>query len=140
MRTRDLIRAITKWSGKTYMDCADALGLNRQRWYRRIVNDSFTAEELNKVVEACGMKLAIIKGDEFWIPREAHGSLRAMDNGKRYSTAGSRALAYDGENELFVDLDGDYFLADYENRKIKAVNPTTATAFAEKYGDFTTRY
>ena len=133
MTSRDLVRAITKWSGKTYMECADALGLNRQQWYRRLSNGTFTVDELLRLVDACGLEIGFAKDKEVWIAKESHGTLRANSQGKRYSTAASRPLAYDGELELYIDPDDEYFLADYGKKKVYAVEPSVAEAFAEHY-------
>ena len=122
MSTRDLVRAVTKWSGKEYLEVAEQMGLNKQRWYRRLDNGTFTVSEFLDILELCGCELAIIKGDEAWTPKVAHGSLRAKSKGKRYSTSASRPLVYDGCMELCIDKDGDCFLADYEARKVTALN------------------
>ena len=134
MRTRDLIRAVTKWSGKTYMQCANALGMNRQKWYRRVGNGTMSVDEFLEVLKACGLELAIVKGKEVWIAKESHGSLIAESQGKRYSTAASRPLAHDNGIELYVDDDGGYFFADFQKRKVIATDASVAEAFVERYG------
>ena len=89
-----------------------------------------TLDEFMELLKVCGMTMNIVKDGEAWEPRLPHGKLFAKSRRKRYSTVSSRPLAYNGTQELFIDRDGDYFIADYQEGKVHAIDAESASRFA----------
>jgi hypothetical protein len=123
----DIIRAVSRLSGKRNRDVADLVGMNPQAFNNRLSRDSFSAYELARIVGLMGGRLVVEHGARvFAVDPDGGGGVRAAE-------APELASVVDGPGEpggademadLFVRMLG-----------LLARDEATKAALAERLGD-----
>lgn len=156
MNTREVLNAVLPAIGKTQADMAVSIGKTPQQLSQRMVHNTLRADDLLCAMEKLGVEVMFkVKetGEIVKIRRTGHGRrLKGMADRVKYDTASADALSNsfyaDGVNEydtngegqeLYVDADGRYFMAEYNSvdptkDRIRSVPASMAAAFIEKFG------
>ena len=156
MTVKEIFDAVLPALGKSQAAVATSIGWSPQQLSQKLVRNSLRACELIDIFDANGIDLSLTirdSGEPIVIRRSGYGRrLKKMCDRVRFDTQAAEALSNsfyaDGENEydangeaqeLYVDADGRYFIAEYfrddpSRDKIRSVPAAVATAFIEKYG------
>ena len=153
MTSKQVLNSVLPAIGKTQAEAAAELGWTPQQISQKISRDSLKVSDLLKLLEANGVEIVFRNkktGELIETRIPGHGRrVKGMSDGVRYDTAASNALSNsffaDGVNEydengeaqeLYVDLSGRYFFAEYSPKgsRVRAVPASIAAAFIEKYG------
>ncbi len=153
MTTREILDQAFKQLGITQKEAARLIGSSSQSLGQKLIRKSLRSDEFLDLLDKIGVDVTFtIRETNHELKETAGHGRRVVGNsdGVKYDTQESEALANDfyedGENEyhedgtateLYVDRSGRYFIAEYNNEgrdKVKAVPPSVALAFIEKYG------
>lgn len=156
MNTREVLNAVLPAIGKTQADMAYAIGKTPQQLSQRMVHNTFRSDDLLKAMEKLGIEVLFKvseTGEIVKVRNAGHGRrLKGMADRIRFDTATADAISNsfyaDGENEyddngeaqeLYVDSEGRYFMAEYNANdstkdRIRSVPASMAAAFIEKFG------
>lgn len=156
MTTREIMDAAMEATGLTQVAAAKKMNWTAQQLGQRFIRESFKTDEFLKLMDVMGIDVKFIvreTGEELKKKVKGHGRrVRAMSDGVTYDTEMSEVLANsfyeDGINEygidghaqeLYIDKNGRYFLAEYSNvegekDRVRSIPGNIAAAFIEKYG------
>lgn len=153
MTTREILDQAFKALGITQKDAAELMGCSSQSLGQKLMRRSLRSDEFLELLDRIGIDVTFTVRDSNDVLKDTSGHgrrVRGNSDGVHYDTLDSEALANDffedGKNEyhedgtateLYVDRSGRYFIAEYNNNgrdKVKAVPPSIALAFIEKYG------
>lgn len=156
MNTREVLNAVLPAIGKTQADMAASIGKTPQQLSQRMVCKTLRTDDFLEAMENLGIEVIFkVKetGEIVKFRKKGHGRrLKGMADHVRIDTAAADALSNsfyaDGVNEydsngeaqeLYVDTEGKYFMAEYNaidpaKDRIRSVPAHIAAAFIEKFG------
>lgn len=156
MTAREVLNTVLPAIGKTQADVAASIEWTPQQLSQKLTRCSLRTDEFLEIMEANGIEVMFkIKetGEVLEVKLNGHGRrLKGMSDRVKYDTAAAGALSNtfyaDGENEydekgeaqeLYVDTQGRYFIAEYHaddpsKDQITAIPASVAEAFIAKYG------
>ena len=156
MDTIEALGIILPAMGKTKTEVASMLGWNSQMFSARLERKSLRLDDFFRMMEGLGVEVVFQKKDTGEIIKGrpvGHGKrLRGMVDGVTYDTDQANVISNsfyeDGENEynkdgeaqeLYVDDEGRYFMAEYKLGrdpvgKIRVIPANVAALFIERYG------
>lgn len=156
MTAKEVLTSLLAALGVTQKEAADRIGTTKMNLGAKLARDSLRVSEFFQILDAVGVEVVFRKKDtgEFIRPmKKGHGHpIRAMADGVIYNTALSCALSNtfyaDGVNEydqngeaqeLYIDHEGRYFIAEYNCRdpkkeRVISASAHVAEAFIAKFG------
>ena len=156
MTVREVFNTVLPALGLTQAEAVAKIGWTPQKMSQKNTRDTLRANDFLRILEVNGVEVLFkIKetGETLTVQLSGHGHrMRGMADRVIYDTAASGALSNsfyaDGVNEydengeaqeLYVDRQGRYFIAEYnvnnpDKERICSIPANIAKAFIEKYG------
>ncbi len=155
LTSREILSSALRETGKTQAEAAANMCWSPQQLSHRLVRNTLRADDFIHLLDGIGVDVTFTvreTGKKIKVRIEGAGNrAKGMVGGVIYDTAASYPLANDfyadGINkytdglatELYMDVDGRYFLVEYpedetKKAKILPINGNIAAMFIEKYG------
>lgn len=156
MTAKELLNGLLPVLEISQTEAASRIGWGKMKLSSKVTKDSLRVSEFMDIMDACGVEVVFKKkdtGEQIMLRKAGHGHrLKGMADGVIYNTALSTALSNtffaDGVNEydqngeaqeLYIDQEGRYFIAEYnckdpKKERVVAASHFVAAAFIEKYG------
>lgn len=156
MTAKELLNGLLPVLEITQTEAAARVGWGKMKLSSKLTKDSLRVSDFMDILDACGVEVVFKKketGEEIMLRKSGHGHrMKGMADGVIFNTALSTALSNtfyaDGENEydqngeaqeLYIDQEGRYFIAEYnckdpKKERIVSASHFVAAAFIEKYG------
>lgn len=156
MNVREVLNTVMAATGKSQAEIAASIEKSPQQLSQKMVRNSLRAEEMLEILDANGIEMLLKiteTGEIIPVMKKGHGHrIKGMADRVIYDTGVSSAISNsfyaDGVNEydengeaqeLYVDQQGRYFIAEYnvrnpEKERVRAIPESIALAFKEKYG------